>query len=491
MSVYMKMILYLIPLIFLMVLCILSRKQMLPSEWKETGIWRILLKMSSYLYEKIRRKSKLLQRADIRKNLYTMYPQIKTESAESSYYIHKIGIVMLLMIAGSLIAGVLYLSSLTQNAVIRNSKVERNDYGQDSSSITLDAKNEEGDEIGEFELNIAARQYSKKEADKLFKKASDQLVKQILQDNLSQDEVRTDLYLPDKMDNFPFRISWKLDNYESIHADGKIVKDHEVSMQGENVTLTATFSYASNKWEQIIYIRVLPPVVDEKTKIYQEVKKMLSENENKTLENNELSLPQSVRNKKIWWHEHTQDTSFLFFFMIILSAIIIFFAKDRELDKEIQEREEELLLCYPQFVSQIVLYMGAGMTVRNILIKLAVEYVKEKNKGGKKRYLYEELCRVRYELEDGVAETGAIEHFGQRCRMQQYTRLCSLLTQNIRKGSSELLLILKEEALKATTERLDQARKKGEQAGTKLLIPMMMMLAVVMILIMIPAYRSF
>ena len=75
--------------------------------------------------------------------------------------------------------------------------------------------------------------------------------------------------------------------------------------------------------------------------------------------------------------------------------------------------------------------------------------------------------------------------------MQQYTRLCSLLTQNIRKGNSELLLILKEEALKATTERLDQARKKGEQAGTKLLIPMMMMLAVVMILIMIPAYRSF
>ena len=136
-----------------------------------------------------------------------MYPQIKTESAESSYYIHKIGIVMLLMIAGSLIAGVLYLSALTQNAVIRNSKVERNDYGQDSSSITLDAKNEEGDEIGEFELNIAARQYSKKEADKLFKKASEQLVKQILQDNLSQDEVRTDLYLPDKMDNFPFQIS--------------------------------------------------------------------------------------------------------------------------------------------------------------------------------------------------------------------------------------------------------------------------------------------
>jgi len=211
-----------------------------------------------------------------------MYPQIKTDKAESSYYVHKIGIVLLLMVAGSLIAGVLFLSSLTQNVVIQNSRIERNNYGQDPSSVTVDAKSEEGKEIGEFKLNIAARQYSKEEADQLFEKASDQLVKQMLQDNLSQDEVRTDLYLPDKMDNFPFRISWKLDNYESIHADGKIVKDHEVSLQGENVTLTATFSYANYKWEQIIYIRVLPPIVDERTKIYQEVKKELSENENKT-----------------------------------------------------------------------------------------------------------------------------------------------------------------------------------------------------------------
>jgi len=241
----MKMILYLTPLVFLMILCILSREHKIPSEWKETGIWRILLKMSSYLYEKTRRKSKLLQRADIRKNLHTMYPQIKTDKAESSYYVHKIGIVLLLMVAGSLIAGVLFLSSLTQNVVIQNSRIERNNYGQDPSSVTVDAKSEEGKEIGEFKLNIAARQYSKEEADQLFEKASDQLVKQMLQDNLSQDEVRTDLYLPDHMDNFPFRISWKLDNYECIHADGKLVKDHEVSLQGENVTLTATFSYAN------------------------------------------------------------------------------------------------------------------------------------------------------------------------------------------------------------------------------------------------------
>ena len=34
------------------------------------------------------------------------------------------------------------------------------------------------------------------------------------------------------------------------------------------------------------------------------------------------------------------------------------------------------------------------------------------------------------------------------------------------------------------------ARKLGEKAGTKLLLPMMMILGVMMVIIMVPAFRS-
>ena len=65
------------------------------------------------------------------------------------------------------------------------------------------------------------------------------------------------------------------------------------------------------------------------------------------------------------------------------------------------------------------------------------------------------------------------------------------MIQNLRKGSNELLLQLKRESGVAASERMDQARIRGEQASTKLMLPMMLMLFVVMLLVMVPAYLSF
>ena len=49
---------------------------------------------------------------------------------------------------------------------------------------------------------------------------------------------------------------------------------------------------------------------------------------------------------------------------------------------------------------------------------------------------------------------------------------------------------LREEADKSAAERLQQSKKLGEEAGTKLLVPMVLMLAVVMAIIMIPAMSN-
>ena len=150
-----------------------------------------------------------------------------------------------------------------------------------------------------------------------------------------------------------------------------------------------------------------------------------------------------------------------------------------------------MLLDYPQFVSRLVLYMGAGMSVRGILLCFSEEYKKEYKASGKRSYLYEERLKSSNELQSGVPELSVYERFGLRCGMQQYTRLVTLLSQNLKKGNSELMMLLKEESDKATKERMAYARKLGEEAGTKLLVPMMLMLLIVMITIMIPAYLSF
>ena len=70
-------------------------------------------------------------------------------------------------------------------------------------------------------------------------------------------------------------------------------------------------------------------------------------------------------------------------------------------------------------------------------------------------------------------------------------KFSSLLAQNLKKGSRELLSMLEIETKEAFEERKNQAKRYGEEAGTKLLIPMIMILLVVMIVIMYPALVNF
>ena len=65
-----------------------------------------------------------------------------------------------------------------------------------------------------------------------------------------------------------------------------------------------------------------------------------------------------------------------------------------------------------------------------------------------------------------------------------------MLEQNVVRGNEKLRAMLKEECLQALEDRKARARKAGEQAGTKMLFPMMLMLIVVMAVIMVPAFSS-
>ena len=64
------------------------------------------------------------------------------------------------------------------------------------------------------------------------------------------------------------------------------------------------------------------------------------------------------------------------------------------------------------------------------------------------------------------------------------------MTQNLRKGTRGLGLLLEQEAADAFEERKNLAKKYGEEAGTKLLLPMMIMFGIVVAVIMVPAMMS-
>ena len=132
--------------------------------------------------------------------------------------------------------------------------------------------------------------------------------------------------------------------------------------------------------------------------------------------------------------------------------------------------------------------LGTGMTIRAAFTRIAAEYEERPKK--EICYVYEEMVHACREMESGVAEETAYEQFGQRCGQPRYLKLGRLFAQHLKKGTEGLEEILGQEMQQAQEERIELAKKKGEETGVKLLIPMGMMLIVVMAVLVIPAFLS-
>ena len=94
-------------------------------------------------------------------------------------------------------------------------------------------------------------------------------------------------------------------------------------------------------------------------------------------------------------------------------------------------------------------------------------------------------------MNEGMGELSAYEYFAARIGLHKYRQFISLVEQAIGKGRADLLPMLEREAGDAFAERKNRAREMGEEAGTRLLFPMLMMLFVVLIIVMMPAFISF
>ena len=94
------------------------------------------------------------------------------------------------------------------------------------------------------------------------------------------------------------------------------------------------------------------------------------------------------------------------------------------------------------------------------------------------------------EMQRGTPESECYEHFGMRCGLPVYRKFAVMLSQNLRKGTKGLAELLQREAAGAFEERKAAARKLGEETSTRLLGPMFLMLGVVLMIIVVPAFLT-
>ena len=94
-------------------------------------------------------------------------------------------------------------------------------------------------------------------------------------------------------------------------------------------------------------------------------------------------------------------------------------------------------------------------------------------------------------IELGMSEEQAYYRLGRRLGIPCYIKIMTLLEQNMKRGGRGLVDMFEQEENIALEERKNLAKRYGEEAGTKLLGPMIVLLLVVMLMIMVPALWSF
>lgn len=200
-------------------------------------------------------------------------------------------------------------------------------------------------------------------------------------------------------------------------------------------------------------------------------------------------LPEKWKGKHLEWEKPGSNMGNLLAFLFLITGTVLFLIKRREGQAVLVKRQEELLMDYPGLIMKFTLLVQAGMTVRKIFQKMAFDY--QRKQGKRKRTAYEEILILCHEMDSGVSEMEAYRRFGERCGQVKYKTFVTMLIQNLQKGSRQLADMLEKESMEAWDERKRKARVLGEAAATKLLVPMILMLLVVMAVIMIPACLAF
>lgn len=388
--------------------------------------------------------------------------------------------------------------------------LERDGYGgrEREYSLLLDGLLEEETKVS---VRLKPRAYTKTEAEAAFEALLEELPARIAGKNENLQNVREDLDLIRTVPGYGFRLSWYPEDTELLSYEGEVLnknltEDRETSLRVVMTDGTFDRTY-------VVPVTLRPRIQTDAEALLSALFQKLEEADNSQVTSGSLKLPEAVGGHKLAWRMEPSRDWMVLIGLGAAAALLLWMKERSDTETKRKERETELLLDYSELVSKLIVYLGAGLTIKNAFLTIAElaeqngnaqkedvplekrsgkfqRKEKTRNSSAKPRYLSEELRKTAAELRQGIPEGTAYRSFGRRCGLHPYVKLCALLEQNRKNGGRNLSGLLTAEMEAAFEERKNAARRKGEEAGTKLLMPLFIMLLVVMVIVLLPAMLS-
>ncbi|MDO4938892.1 MAG: hypothetical protein Q4E54_02910 [Lachnospiraceae bacterium] len=368
-------------------------------------------------------------------------------------------------------------------------EIERSGYGsKKTESLYVDGLEEEPVQM---EIEVGAREYGPDEIDDAMSQCLTDTTADALGENASLQEVCYDLALPDANQEYGFKFTWDSDDRNLVTSAGTVY--NEELKEARDVLLRVTVSNRNYQRDFVVPITVIPRQYSDAEKRQNGLLQLISAADKNSATKPKVELPDEYDGRSIRFR-NTEDQSYNIIWILGIVAAILFYLRDKENARTDREKQfKQMQIDYPEIVSKLLVFVGAGLSVRMAWDAVAKDYesYRKNNDKSEIRYAYEELCKANNRLKTGAPEGAVYRAFGRQCHSKQYMKLASLLEQNRKSGVANLKSMLQMEMLEAWEERKNFALRQGEEASTKLLIPLIMLLAIVMVIIMVPALMGF
>lgn len=387
------------------------------------------------------------------------------------YNAQKMAIAIIVLYVG-LVVGLLCCLSEKDGMLIKKT-LER---GKISAMYMFKAQDEKG-AVEDVSLEVAKRAMTEKEKYKKIKKAYSLLKKKALGKNKTWNHIDRPLNLVSEIGGV--KIVWEISDSKVVGYDGIIAPE----VKKQIVNFRVTMELQKTKKDYNFAGRIFTP--KESSSLEEQLQAYVDK---KGTTKKKVKLPEKINGHSyVFFEEATRYAPYVLPLCIAL-AIFIFVAKDKDLDKEVQERNNQLIRDYPEIISQLLIFLGAGLSFKSAMERIVNEYKKvQAAREDYFHYAYEEMDVALGRIKNGVSESKAIAEFGKNCNVHCYVKLANILEQNIKRGTKEMVFALKSEVNYALNERKNNALKAGSEISTKLLGPMVVMLVIAIVVILAPA----
>lgn len=361
--------------------------------------------------------------------------------------------------------------------------LDRPAWGEGETEQELLVKDKKG-KLQEIRVRVEEQQYTREEARAFVEEAKAYLWETSLGENTDWEHIQGNLSPVAGVPGLPVDIYWDMGEEEFFDRQGRLCLE-KLPPEGATTWITAVILCQEEREDVEIRVKILPPMWTKEELWRQSVEKVLQSREREQAGAEKVELPGTVDGEELAYYKKTagkKKGGEWFLFSVAAGGLLYAGLKKEEKEKRVQQ-QRQLLAEYPAFVEKLLLYLGAGVSLRNIFFKLEAEE--------QEKLLGKELVLACRRLKNGEAEGQVYIQFGERIGLLPYIRLGALLSQNLRSGTREIMEFLEREVEQSFYDRKEKAKQRGEEIGVKLLLPMGILLFLCLGVIIVPAFMQF